>query len=91
MELFDGQLPKSRGLSGGQKRHKWANTAFGTASSHVKTPGKLVLYLGPSKKAIESPVMQLWDYLMANYLNPEAQQGGNKRNKWANTASGTAK
>ena len=78
MGLFNGQLSISRSLTGGGKRHKWANNVSATVSNHVKTPGKFVLYLGPSKQAIKPPVMQLWGYLTANYLIPGAQQGGKK-------------
>ena len=72
MGLFDNQLPKSRGLTGGQKRHKWANTASDIENDCIKTPDKLVLYKGLSNKAIKTPVTKLWGYLMANYLYPGA-------------------
>ena len=72
MGLFDNQLPKSKGSTGGQKSLKWANTASDIENNCIKIPGKLVLYKGLSNKAIKTPVTKLWTYLMANYLYPGA-------------------
>ena len=39
----------------GQNRLKWANIASAISSNHVKSTGKLVLYLKSSKLAIKPP------------------------------------